>query len=137
MSLTHDFECRLFDSPRHLIYDDGDSFGHSSYGYEPFPMLIMSRQQGFVFNEEVLVSPVWRRSGYETFASMSKTYSSSGSDDLPGSISSQDEFDGAVSDDKDEGDHRTAWSVGALSETEKEKVIEIKFRATECDILPE
>lgn len=137
MSLTHDFECRLFESPYRSYYDDDDSIGYSSYGYEPFPVLVMARQQGFVFNEEVLVSPIRRRSGYETLASMSKTCSSSGSDNVHSAENSQDELNNSAVDGGDDG-HKEASSANDVAlEQEAEGVVEIKLRANECDIWPE
>ncbi|CAO3669664.1 unnamed protein product [Umbelopsis ramanniana] len=137
MSLTDDFECRLFDSPYRSQFDSDDNVGYSSYSsysYEPVPVLVMARQQGFVFNEEVLVSPLRRRSGYETLASMYKTSSSSGSDDTLSCGSSQDELDGSVNV---ENHTQTSLSKDTVQEQEPERVVEIKLRATECDIWPE
>ncbi|KAG2186933.1 hypothetical protein INT44_003160 [Umbelopsis vinacea] len=129
MSLTDDFECRLFDSPYRSAFDSDDNVGYSSYSYEPVPVLVMARQQGFVFNEEVLVSPLRRRSGYETLASMCKTNSSSGSEDSCGS--SQDELDdGSVNEENHTQTSKDTTQV-------PERVVEIKLRATECDIWPE
>jgi hypothetical protein len=134
MSLTDDFECRLFDSPYRSQFDIDDNAGYSSYSYEPVPVLVMARQQGFVFNEEVLVSPLRRRSGYETLASMCKTNSSSGSEDTLSCGSSQDELDGSVNEE-----HHTQVSLSkdTTQERKPERVVEIKLRATECDIWPE
>ncbi|GAB5586574.1 hypothetical protein Unana1_01474 [Umbelopsis nana] len=138
MSLTHDFECRLFDSPYRSYYDDDDdNIGYTSYGYEPFPVLVMAKQQGFVFNEEVLVSPLRRRSGYETLASMSKTISSSGSDDVLSTGSSQDEIDSSAVEGGEGTRSRSTPIKVASMEQESEGVVEIKLRATECDIWPE
>lgn len=134
MSLTDDFECRLFDSPYRSQFDSDDNVGYGSYSYEPVPVLVMARQQGFVFNEEVLVSPLRRRSGYEILASMCKTNSSSGSDDTLSCGSSQDELDSSVNV---ENHTQTSLSKDTVQDQEPERVVEIKLRATECDIWPE
>ncbi|KAM3583780.1 hypothetical protein VKS41_003753 [Umbelopsis sp. WA50703] len=136
MSLTHDFECRLFDSPYRSIYNDDDSIGYSSYGYEPFPVLVMAKQQGFVFNEELLVSPVRRRSGYETLASMSKSSSSSEFDENS-SGSSQDELEKLSYEDNANANIRATASKVAGLEQETEGVVEIKLQDRDCDIWPE
>ncbi|KAG2178133.1 hypothetical protein INT43_003386 [Umbelopsis isabellina] len=145
MSVTHDFECRLFDSPYRSVYNDDDNIGYSSYtsyssynsyGYEPFPVLVMAKQQGFVFNEELLVSPVRRRSGYETLASMSKSSSSSEFDENS-SRSSQDELDKFVDDDNESASFRASAAKGVGLEQQTEGVVEIKLQERDCDIWPE
>jgi hypothetical protein len=96
----------------------------------------MAKQQGFVFNEELLVSPVRRRSGYETLASMSKSSSSSEFDENS-SGSSQDELDKLVDDDNKHVNSRSSAGKGVGLEQETEGVVEIKLQEHDCDIWPE
>ncbi|KAI7901953.1 uncharacterized protein BX663DRAFT_513033 [Cokeromyces recurvatus] len=54
------------------IYDKNiGSYMYSNSEYAPCPIVVMSRHQGFQWNDELFVSPYRRSAGYESHKSMS------------------------------------------------------------------
>ncbi|KAI8082650.1 uncharacterized protein B0P05DRAFT_537894, partial [Gilbertella persicaria] len=55
------------------IYDRniGDRIYNSCSEYAPCPIVVMSRHQGFLWNDELFVSAYRRRAGYECHKSIS------------------------------------------------------------------